>query len=268
SDDTAEAYRTAVGYRTEASGIAATAIGQFNRAQGKRSVAVGYEATAEEDDALAIGSNATASQAGSVALGSGSSTEAAVGTAGITLAGTAYAFAGANPVATVSVGSAGQERTITNVAAGRISADSTDAINGSQLYSLQQAFEDMHWDVEVPPSDNSGGNSGNTGGSGNGGSNSGGNTGGGSDGNSTPIYNGGTVGFAAADDNIVVSKTNRADGSGANVQVGLAQDIKVNSITAVKVQADEIKVGNNGPIINENGIDMNGKPITNGAAGV
>ncbi|WP_017915650.1 YadA-like family protein, partial [Xanthomonas sp. SHU 308] len=72
---------------------------------------------------------------GAVALGSGSSTAEAVATTGGTLNGTAYTYAGAAPTSTVSVGSAGHERTVTNVAAGRVSGTSTDAVNGSQLYA-------------------------------------------------------------------------------------------------------------------------------------
>ena len=69
-------------------------------------------------------------------FGSGSTTAAAVGTNEATVNGITYGgFAGNNPLATVSVGSEGKERTITNVAAGRISKTSTDAINGSQLYA-------------------------------------------------------------------------------------------------------------------------------------
>ena len=66
-----------------------------------------------------------------------------VGTAGATINGQAYAFAGAVPTSTVSVGAARAERTITNVAAGRVSAASTDAINGSQLHATNQAVEDV-----------------------------------------------------------------------------------------------------------------------------
>lgn len=69
-------------------------------------------------------------------FGSGSTTAAAVGTNEATVNGITYGgFAGNNPLATVSVGSEGKERTITNVAAGRISKTSTDTINGSQLYA-------------------------------------------------------------------------------------------------------------------------------------
>ncbi|NDL72196.1 YadA-like family protein, partial [Vreelandella alkaliphila] len=110
-------------------------------AEGQGSSAVGYEARATGDRALAMGYDAVASHQGSVALGEGARTETAVRTALVEIGGQTYQFAGVNPVATVSVGSAGAERTITNVAAGRISATSTDAINGSQLYAANQFME-------------------------------------------------------------------------------------------------------------------------------
>ena len=50
--------------------------------------------------------------------------------------GTRYTYAGSNPTGVVTVGKAGSERRIQNVAAGLVSASSTDAVNGSQLYAL------------------------------------------------------------------------------------------------------------------------------------
>ncbi len=82
--------------------------------------------------------------AGSVALGASSKTDAAVGTASTTLDGVTYNFAGTTPGSTVSVGSVGAERTLTNVAAGRISGTSTDAINGSQLYATNQTLDTLY----------------------------------------------------------------------------------------------------------------------------
>ncbi|EJK84880.1 YadA-like family protein, partial [Rhizobium sp. AP16] len=101
------------------------------------------DSVATGTDSVAIGPNAVANNAGDIALGSGSVTAAAVGTAGTTLQGTAYTFAGATPTSTVSVGAVGAERTITNVAAGRISATSTDAINGSQLFATNTALNNI-----------------------------------------------------------------------------------------------------------------------------
>ncbi|WP_146157036.1 YadA-like family protein [Halomonas urumqiensis] len=108
-------------------------------AQAPRATAVGYEALASADESLAMGYRAVASHQGSVALGAGAQTSAAVGTQSVTIAGRTYQFAGTQPVATVSVGSTGAERTITHVAAGRLSPNSTDAVNGSQLHATNQA---------------------------------------------------------------------------------------------------------------------------------
>lgn len=87
---------------------------------------------------VSIGTNAKVTADNSVALGSDSVANSAVATASTSLNGRTYNFAGANPVGTVSVGDSDKERTITNVAAGRISSTSTDVINGSQLHSVIQ----------------------------------------------------------------------------------------------------------------------------------
>ncbi|MGC3965468.1 MAG: YadA-like family protein [Rhodocyclaceae bacterium] len=112
-------------------------------ASGTNSVAVGPQAVASGTDAVAIGNNAQAATANSVALGANSKTADAVSTASGTVGGTRYTYAGGTAAGTVSVGDAGAERTITNVAAGRVSADSTDAVNGSQLYATNQAIETL-----------------------------------------------------------------------------------------------------------------------------
>ena len=90
------------------------------------------ETTHTASDTVVIGHNAQANGNNDVAIGSGSIANGAVGTEG---------YAGANPIGTVSVGSEGNERTITNVAAGRINEDSTDAVNGSQLYATNQKVD-------------------------------------------------------------------------------------------------------------------------------
>nr|WP_244143020.1 YadA-like family protein [Burkholderia stagnalis] len=94
-------------------------------------------------NSVAIGPNAVAKNAGDVALGFGSVTAAANPAASATIGGTSYSFAGATPSSVVSVGAAGAERQITNVAAGRISATSTDAVNGSQLYATNTALDSL-----------------------------------------------------------------------------------------------------------------------------
>ncbi|AEG06860.1 YadA domain-containing protein (plasmid) [Sinorhizobium meliloti BL225C] len=128
---------------SSATGSNSVAIGPESVASGTDSLAAGHGATASAQGSVALGQGAQANNANDVALGSGSVTEAAVGTSGTTIRGKQYDFAGTAPVGTVSVGADGSERTITNVAAGRISADSTDAINGSQLHATNSAIEDL-----------------------------------------------------------------------------------------------------------------------------
>lgn len=113
--------------------------GAAAQAQGTDSIAIGQAAQAVAANSTAIGQGAVANQAGDVALGAGSTTAAAVQTSSMVVNGTTYAVAG-RATSTVSVGAAGAERTITNVAAGQVNATSTDAINGSQLYATNQAL--------------------------------------------------------------------------------------------------------------------------------
>jgi len=138
-------YATALGNGAEARGYNSIAIGALGG--GPMSVPLGYyplatgtnsialSGNALGDNAVSVGFGASANNTNDVALGAGSQTAAAVGFSSTTINGKAYTFAGTNPKSTVSVGSAGSERTITNVAAGRISATSTDAINGSELFA-------------------------------------------------------------------------------------------------------------------------------------
>lgn len=96
---------------------------------------------------VSIGTNAKVTADNSIALGSDSVSNSAVATASVSLNGRTYNFAGINPVGTVSVGDSDKERTITNVAAGRISSTSTDAINGSQLHSVIQEMNSVSSDT-------------------------------------------------------------------------------------------------------------------------
>ena len=102
---------------------------------------LGNNASVTAKNGMALGSNTKVANENAIALGAGSETAAAVATPSATINGTAHNFAGVNPASTVSVGKAGSERTITNVAAGRISAASTDAINGSQLYAVTSEID-------------------------------------------------------------------------------------------------------------------------------
>ena len=142
-----------------------SAIGAYNKIEGNQSGAFGvgtYKIAAVKGDnsysvgnynrvsannTFVMGNNVKTSLDNGVVLGNNSTAESsdAVSTLSYTYAdGTTIKFAGTTPVSTVSVGATGQERTITHVAAGRISADSTDAVNGSQLYGANQQIDNLN----------------------------------------------------------------------------------------------------------------------------
>ena len=126
----------------------AVALGKEANATGTNAVAVGVGAKASKKNTTALGSGANSTIENAVALGSNSTTSAFVPTNSATVGNHTYGgFAGATSNlsngAVVSVGKAGEERQIQNVAAGRISATSTDAINGSQLYAVANRVENL-----------------------------------------------------------------------------------------------------------------------------
>ncbi|MFR3045650.1 MAG: ESPR-type extended signal peptide-containing protein [Veillonella parvula] len=127
---------TALGRQTNASAVDATAIGSGSYSTAENGTAIGKSASVSAKNSVAIGTGTKATNENAVALGTGSETAAAVATASESVNGVVHNFAGINPGSTVSIGKTGMERTVTNVAAGRISATSTDAINGSQLYAV------------------------------------------------------------------------------------------------------------------------------------
>ena len=126
----------AFGYKNTINADNAYAVGSSSTVSADGAMVLGNSASVTAKNGMALGSNTKVANENAVALGAGSETAAAVATPSATINGTAHNFAGVNPTSTVSVGKAGSERTITNVAAGRISATSTDAINGSQLYAV------------------------------------------------------------------------------------------------------------------------------------
>lgn len=105
---------------------------------GAKSILIGANTAATGENSLALGTNATATHQNSVALGANSATYSATNVSNITIGGQTYTVAGNNPsnAGVVSVGDVGLEKQIQNVAAGRVSATSTDAVNGSQLYAV------------------------------------------------------------------------------------------------------------------------------------
>ena len=145
---------TATGTRAIATGAGSSATGEQSlangftaKASGNDSIALGNAANASMANATAIGTGAVASDNNAVALGAGSTTKGAIAYQSDTFFGKRYVFAGGSPSSVVSIGSDGKERQLVNVAAGRINGQSTDAINGSQLYAVVDAVSNHHWVV-------------------------------------------------------------------------------------------------------------------------
>lgn len=124
------------GERNKITGKNSLVFGEDAVVEGDNTYAIGKEAVANATNSLAIGNGAKATEENSVAIGNNSITNTAIGTESETINGTTHTFAGSAPLGTVSIGDIDKERTVTNVAAGRISDTSTDAINGSQLHAI------------------------------------------------------------------------------------------------------------------------------------
>ena len=132
------------GASANANGEGAVSVGQNSTSTGTHTAALGASANASAEAALALGASANASHANAVALGSNSVTKEAVGRNEATVNGVYYSgFAANNTASVVSLGDKGKERQLVNVAAGQISANSTDAINGSQLYLVASGLRDQ-----------------------------------------------------------------------------------------------------------------------------
>ncbi|WGE52066.1 YadA-like family protein [Actinobacillus equuli] len=146
----------AIGTNSKALHDRVVTIGTNSTATHNRSMAIGEEAKAKANHSLALGANATVTVENSVSLGADSNADEIGGQEKMTINGREYTFAGLQPKGTVSIGSGYDSnnkarpgtvvRTITDVGAGRVSATSTDAINGSQLYALATEVE-KGWNV-------------------------------------------------------------------------------------------------------------------------
>ena len=159
SDVTANGNNSvAIGRNAKTSNTSSLAIGVYGTkgtsATGDYSIAMGRDVTASAESAIAIGKDAVSNKKNAVALGSGSDTSsAATAQSSAIIAGKSYSWSkgvlsGADLAGMqVSVGKSGAERQIKNVAAGEVSANSTDAINGSQLYAVASGLAK---DLKVP----------------------------------------------------------------------------------------------------------------------
>lgn len=136
---------TAIGVHTTSDGLSTIAIGSNAAAHNKASTAIGQGATADASYGVALGKAAKALHGSSVALGTAAETKQAVSVTEATVGKITYGgFAGTDATASVSVGKEGDHtRQIQNVGAGEISATSTDAINGSQLYATNDVINNV-----------------------------------------------------------------------------------------------------------------------------
>ena len=236
----------AFGYKNTINADNAYAVGSNSMVSADGAMVLGNNASVTAKNGMALGSNTKVANENAVALGAGSETAAAVKTSSATINGTVHNFAGINPASTVSVGKAGSERTITNVAAGRISDTSTDAINGSQLYAVTtEVDKGVAYAGDVKGA-------------------------GAADnkftqklGEQTNIVGGVTDTSKLTDGNIGVV-SNGTD----TLNIKLAKDLKVDSVTAgnTVINNNGLTVGGNTYVTN-NGINANNAPITNVASG-
>ncbi len=236
----------AFGYKNTINADNAYAVGSNSTVSADGAMVLGNNASVTAKNGMALGSNTKVANENAVAIGAGSETAAAVATPSATINGTAHNFAGVNPASTVSVGKAGAERTITNVAAGRISATSTDAINGSQLYAVTSEMDKgvaYAGDVKAAAAAANKFTR--------------------KLGEQTNIVGGVTDASKLADGNIGVV-SNGTD----TLNIKLAKNVKVDSVTAgnTVINNNGLTVGGNTYVTN-NGLNANNQTITNVASG-
>lgn len=125
-------FNYGIGHNAVLKGESNAVVGAYNHLTANNTYVLGDHVDTTLNNAVVLGSHSTAESSD------------VVSTPSYTYAGGTVNFAGTAPVSTVSVGATNQERTITHVAAGRVSADSTDAINGSQLYGANQQIDNLY----------------------------------------------------------------------------------------------------------------------------
>ena len=125
-------FNYGIGHNAVLKGESNAVVGAYNHVTANNTYVLGDHVDTTLNNAVVLGSHSTAESSD------------VVNTPSYTYAGGTVNFAGTAPVSTVSVGATNQERTITHVAAGRVSADSTDAINGSQLYGANQQIDNLN----------------------------------------------------------------------------------------------------------------------------
>ena len=224
-----------------AQGAGSIALGESTgtNAAAVDSVAIGHNTKVNGNNTVAIGANITAATNGSVILGDSSKADGSHATetvASKAIDGHTYNFAGKAKDAGrfVSVGEKGNERQIKNVAAGHVEADSTDAINGSQLYAVASRVE-QGWKITAAQT-GTGEVSGNA---------------------EKKVAMGDTVTFTAGD-NIKITQNEK------NLTVATKENVTFTNVTTGNTSLDDKGLTiKNGPSVTKDGINAGDKKITN-----
>ena len=217
------------------------ALGEFTgtSATATDSVAIGHNTKVNGQNTVAIGANITAATNGSVILGDSSKADGSHATETVAskeIDGHTYNFAGKAKDAGrfVSVGEKGNERQIKNVAAGHVEDDSTDAINGSQLYAVASRVE-QGWKITVAQT-GTGEVSGNA---------------------EKKVAMGDTVTFTAGN-NIKITQNEK------NLTVATKENVTFTNVTTGNTSLDDKGLTiKNGPSVTKDGINAGDKKITN-----
>jgi extracellular matrix protein adhesin A len=217
------------------------ALGEFTgtSATATDSIAIGHNTKVNGNKTVAIGANITAATNGSVILGDSSKADGSHATETVAskeIDGHTYNFAGKAKDAGrfVSVGEKGNERQIKNVAAGHVEADSTDAINGSQLYAVASRVE-QGWKITAAQT-GTGEVSGNA---------------------EKKVAMGDTVTFTAGN-NIKITQNEK------NLTVATKENVTFTNVTTGNTSLDDKGLTiKNGPSVTKDGINAGDKKITN-----
>ncbi|WGE61020.1 ESPR-type extended signal peptide-containing protein [Actinobacillus equuli] len=236
----------AIGTNSKAEHDRVVTIGTNSTATHNRSMAIGEESKAKANHSLALGANATVTVENSVSLGADANADEIGGQEKMTINGREYTFAGLKPQGTVSIGSGYDSnnkarpgtvvRTITDVGAGRVLANSTDAINGSQLYALATEVE-KGWNVATGAT-NEGTHTGQS---------------------TAKVINSETVKFVAGK-NIAI------DQQGKDITVKTEDDVAFNSVNTKDLTVTGNTKVNNFAVNPNANIDMGSNRVTNVAA--
>ncbi|MDU5239650.1 MAG: ESPR-type extended signal peptide-containing protein, partial [Haemophilus parainfluenzae] len=224
-----------------AQGAGSIALGESTgtNAAAVDSVAIGHNTKVNGNNTVAIGANITAATNGSVILGDSSKADGSHATETVAskeIDGHTYNFVGKAKDAGrfVSVGEKGNERQIKNVAAGHVEADSTDAINGSQLYAVASRVE-QGWKITAAKT-GTGEVSGNA---------------------EKKVAMGDTVTFTAGD-NIKITQNEK------NLTVATKENVTFTNVTTGSTSLDDKGLTiKNGPSVTKDGINAGDKKITN-----